>query len=147
MKTVIVLRGASSYGKTSTLNALIQSLEKSPHFSIVKSETHLNEYDRVVILNASATKVGIITVGDPGEETYVSEHLKEMYDNDVSIIIIASRTRGGVWNVINDFANNHDYEIIVSSPLHAYSSDDTNLHAVLNSAVASMLKELIESLS
>lgn len=146
MKSLIVLRGVSSQGKSSTLNLLRQRLEGDSNYKIIKSEPHPDGYDRTSIVDGPFGKVGIITFGDPYAEEHVNALLNEMLSAGVVIIFAASRTRGGVWNVLNSFASEHGFNLIQTSTLHTETVDDTNLVKSLNSAVSEMLFSLIETL-
>ncbi len=147
MKYLIVLQATSGQGKSSTLNLLRQRLESDSNYRIIKSEPHPDGYDWISIVEGSFGKVGIITFGDPGAEDHVHALLNEMFATDVTIIFATSRTRGGVWRVLQEFANCNDYTIIATSPLHSHNINSTVLTDELNYAESSMLEKLIEKLS
>lgn len=147
MKSLIVLRGTSGQGKSSTLNLLRLRLEENPAYKIIKSEQHPNGYDWTSILDGPFGKVGIITFGDPGAEDHVEAILCEMLSADATIIFAASRTRGGVWDILQEFALTNDFNLIVTSPLRSQSTNRESLPEVLNSCQTSMFKGLIEKLS
>lgn len=147
MKSLIVLRGVSAQGKSSVLNLLRQSLEGNSAYKVVMSNPHPDGYDWTSIVEGSFGKVGIITFGDPGAEEHVNALLNEMAAADVSIIFAASRTHGGVWSVLREFASDNGFKIIATSPLHSQSINDLALIDELNHTESSMLEELIEKLS
>lgn len=146
MKNLIVLRGVTAHGKSSTLNLLRQRLESDPNYKIIKSEPHPNGYDWISIVEGSLGKVGIITFGDPGTEEHVGGILQEMLANGVNIIFVASRTRGGVWEVLNSFAVEFGFNLIQTAPLYSQTADNTSLVESLNSTMAEMLYSMIEKL-
>jgi len=147
MKSLIVLRGVSAQGKTSTLNRLRESIEDNPNYKVIKSEQHPDGVDWVLISDGPFARIGIITFGDPGTDEHVDVLLNEMHANGVSIIFAASRTRGSVWTALQEFANNNGYKLIVTSTLHSENSDDKAIIDELNSTEAAMLEGLIEKFS
>lgn len=147
MKSLIVLRGTSGQGKTSTLNLLRQHLEDDPNYRIVESEPHSNGYDWMSIVDGPWGKVGIITFGDPGTEDHVGGVLNKMLNEGVGIIFVASRTRGGVWDTLHSFAKANSFEIIYTSPLHYEGGSDRVLIKTLNLVQVNMLGSMIERLS
>lgn len=144
-RNLIVFRGASSYGKTATLNCLSKTLASDSKYKVVKSEPHPNGYDQTFIASGPFGKVGIITFGDPGTEEHVDGLLKEMEAADATVIFAASRTRGQVWNGLIRFASENDYNLISTAPM--YSDSDKSIIGLLNDSYAIMLKDLAEKLS
>lgn len=147
MKSLIVLRGATLQGKTSTLNLLQELLLADSRCKVVKSQPHPNGSDQAVIVSAPAGKVGIITFGDPGTEDHVNGLLNDMDAEGVTIIFAASRTRGCVWNLLNDFADTYGYNLISTSPLHSCDAGNQILIEILNTAESTMLASIIDKLS
>lgn len=145
MKSLIILRGTSGQGKSSTLNLLRQRPESDPTYGIIKSEPHPDGYDWVSIADGPFGKVGIITFGDPSAEDHVDAILHEMLSAGVVIIFAASRTRGGVWDTFHGFAAENSFEIIYTSPLHYGGESDTALIETLNLVEANTLCSLIET--
>lgn len=147
MNYLIVLRGTIGQGKSSTLNLLRQRLENDSSYRIIKSEPHPDGYDWTAIVEGPFGKVGVITFGDPSAEEHVDGILREMLSTGVEIIFAASRTRGGVWNTLQEFANNNDYTIIATAPLQCEDTNNDALVEALNASEATMFAHLIENLS
>lgn len=142
MKRIIILKGTSNVGKTSTLSALIGKLlakdslmvypEQSsgiPSFAIVELEKH---------------KIGIITFGDPTSETDVKSCLNQCLENDCDIIFAASRTRGNVYDILYHFAKTNHFATIETSPLYAWKYEETGMISnKLNESFAEILVSII----
>ena len=147
MKSLIILRGVGGQGKSTSLNVLKKKLEENSTYDSIMLVPHPDGYDWISIFGGPSRKVGIISFGDPGAEDHVDSVLRDMLAEDVDIIFAASRTRGGVLDLIYEFAKENSYRIIVTAPLHLENQNEQTVIETLNSECADMFINLIEKLS
>lgn len=146
MKYLIALRGTASHGKSCTLNHLRELLEHDPRYK-VHVTPHPNGYDSsLTATDTEDDKIGVISFGDPGAEEHVDVLLNQMKDAGVTKICAASRTRGGVAYVLDEFAAKNDFTVISGTPLYAGNCSNENVFDNLNHSMAQMLKTLVEQL-
>lgn len=105
MKKIIVLYGRAKTGKTSTLNLLIEFLDKNKKVE----ENHLTEDRRVSIFYGNK-KIAITTCGDNGFE--LKENIKYFEEEDCDILVTATRTRGETTEILNDYAKEINTKIV-----------------------------------
>lgn len=122
MDAMIILKGAGSRGKSSTLHQLIKQLDAQPHSEIIYSEHHPDETaDWFVIINTIGQRIGVITQGDPGSESYVTDCLTKCVEEKCDAIVAASRTRYNhdnptVYSLLWDFGRDYDMRIVETTP-------------------------------
>lgn len=119
MNTILILKGAASRGKSSTLRFLIKLLLANNYTETQLSEGFVEDDDCFVVLEKDGKTIAIITFGDPGCETRVMERLIKCKENNINFIIAASRTRyeeDSVYKFLWDFVwDNHYYGIETST--------------------------------
>ena len=74
MKALIILKNAGGTGKTQTLSILAELLNVDG--KEVSRDNHSNDKDFVAMIEYHGSKVGIITIGDPGTEAVSYTHLR-----------------------------------------------------------------------
>lgn len=105
MKKIIALYRCAKTGKTSTLNLLIELLDKNKEVE----EARLTE-DRRVSIFYSNKKIAVTTWGDNGFE--LKENIKFFKKENCDILVTATRTRGETTEILNDYAKEINTEII-----------------------------------
>lgn len=122
-KTIFVLQGKSSVGKTTTIKKIYNLLinELSAERVNANSEV-LNKNDIRVILKIDNVYIGIGSEGDPGSE--LDKNLEIFVKNQCQIIICACRTRGRTVDWINKYSNEFKIEWIRKNPSN--NQDESN---------------------
>ena len=105
MKKIIALYRRSETGKTSTLNLLIELLDKNK-----KIEKERLIEDRRVSISYGSKKIAVTTWGDNGFE--LKENIKFFEEENCDILVTATRTRGETTEILTDYAKEIDTEII-----------------------------------
>ena len=105
MKKIIALYRRSETGKTSTLNLLIELLDKNK-----KIEKERLKEDRRVSISYGSKKIAVTTWGDNGFE--LKENIKFFEKENCDILVTATRTRGETTEILTDYAKEIDTEII-----------------------------------
>ncbi|WP_040598223.1 hypothetical protein [Alloprevotella rava] len=105
MKKIIALYRSAETGKTSTLNLLIELLDKNKKVE----EERLIE-DRRVSISYGSKKIAVTTWGDNGFE--LKENIKFFEKENCDILVTATRTRGETTEILNDYAKEIDTDII-----------------------------------
>ena len=105
MKKIIALYRRSETGKTSTLNLLIELLDKNK-----KIEKERFKEDRRVSISYGSKKIAVTTWGDNGFE--LKENIKFFEEENCDILVTATRTRGETTEILTDYAKEIDTEII-----------------------------------
>ena len=105
MKKIIALYRRSETGKTSTLNLLIELLDKNK-----KIEKERLIEDRRVSISYGSKKIAVTTWGDNGFE--LKENIKFFEKENCDILVTATRTRGETTEILTDYAKEIDTEII-----------------------------------
>lgn len=105
MKKIIALYRSAETGKTSTLNLLIELLDKNKKVE----EERLIE-DRRVSISYGSKKIAVTTWGDNGFE--LKENIKFFEKENCDILVTATRTRGETTGILNDYAKEIDTDII-----------------------------------
>ena len=105
MKKIIALYRRSETGKTSTLNLLIELLDKNK-----KIEKERLKEDRRVSISYGSKKIAVTTWGDNGFE--LKENIKFFEEENCDILVTATRTRGETTEILTDYAKEIDTEII-----------------------------------
>lgn len=144
-RALINIFGIGDIGKTETLKVLYRKIEQSPSFSQIDS-ANVNDNDFWAIVNYKGKKVGIITAGDPGDEIKqaVDDFLKKCLSHSCDRIFTVSRTRGEIFGMVINFANNNQYIFIETSPLHMrFPNGYTGNYHCFHDAFATMLDTLI----
>lgn len=142
MRKFIILKGASNVGKTSTLEILIKKLLAKDARLIYP--TTVSDISSFVICEFGGHRIGIITFGDPTSESEVQACLDDCEKKDCDTIYAASRTRGAVYDILYNFAAEHHFATIETSPLYAWKNTETGLKPdKLNETFAEMLISLI----
>ena len=105
MKKIIALYRRSETGKTSTLNLLIELLDKNKK---IEKESLIE--DRRVSISYGSKKIAVTTWGDNGFE--LKENIKFFEEENCDILVTATRTRGETTKILTDYAKEIDTEII-----------------------------------
>ena len=105
MKKIIALYRRAETGKTSTLNLLIELLDKNKKVE----EERLIE-DRRVSISYGSKKIAVTTWGDNGFE--LKENIKFFEKENSDILVTATRTRGKTTEILNNYAKEIDTDII-----------------------------------
>ncbi|MCF0121776.1 MAG: hypothetical protein HUJ74_00870 [Lachnospiraceae bacterium] len=129
MEKVIILKGPSQTGKTSTLLLMIQELkDKYQSHEIVQQDFEFSTTDKFVILKVpNLGNVGIITFGDPGRENDVQKVLQWCLEHDCMAVVGASRTRiyknpPSVYKILRDFGHKHKAKVVETTPLRFHNN-------------------------
>lgn len=134
MKKIIALYRRAETGKTSTLNLLIELLDKNKKVE----EERLIE-DRRVSISYGSKKIAVTTWGDNGFE--LKENINYFEKEDCDILVTATRTRGETTEILNDYAKEINTEIIwIEKNLSA------SLDELINQTQAKDIKAVIDSL-
>ena len=142
---MLIVKGAGSRGKTSTLKNLIDNLldGKEP----LHNETTSNGYDTLVITERNGMKIGIITLGDPGYTDYVKEKIEDCHKHGVDFIVAASRTKyrnDSVYKFLWDFAHEKNYITFETSTIVKYDNWGKHVSAdILNRICAENILNII----
>lgn len=134
MKKIIALYRRAETGKTSTLNLLIELLDKNE-----KAEENRLTEDRRVSISYGSKKIAVTTWGDNEDE--LKENIKYFEKKDCDILVTATRTRGETTEILNDYAKEINTEIIwIEKNLSA------SLEILINQTQAKDIKAVIDSL-
>ncbi len=134
MKKIIALYRRAETGKTSTLNLLIELLDKNE-----KAEENRLTKDRRVSISYGSKKIAVTTWGD--NEVELKENIKYFEKEDCDILVTATRTRGETTEILNDYAKEINTEIIwIEKNLSA------SLEELINQTQAKDIKAVIDSL-
>jgi len=146
MKALIILKNIGGIGKTQTLNDLTDLLDINGN-EILK-DIHSNSNDFVAMIEYHGSKVGIITVGDPGTEDFVYSELERLYKDGCDIIVASARSRssaGGVYEMLWQFGKDNDIATMETSPYRTYEEYHDSLpHETINRMCAHALKGAID---
>ncbi len=141
MKALIILKNAGGTGKTQTLSCLTDLLNASG--DEIMKEMHTNGKDFSAILEYRNSKVGIITIGDPGTEDFAYYELEKLYNNGCEIIIASARSRSsadGVYEMLWQFGKGNGIATMETSPYRTYESYHDSLpHDTINRMCAHAL--------
>lgn len=146
MKALIILKNAGGTGKTQTLSYLSDLLNANG--DEIMKEMHTNGKDFSAILEHRNSKVGIITVGDPGTEDFVYSELEKLYKDGCDVIIASARSRSsayGVYEMLWKFGRENSLATMETSPYRTYESYHDSLpHETLNRMCAHALLGAID---
>lgn len=146
MKSLIILKNAGGTGKTQTLSYLTDILKVSGTEILV--DMHTNDKDFSAILEYRNSKVGIITIGDPGTENFVYSELEKLYNNGCEIIIASARSRSsadGVYEMLWQFGKDNGIATMETSPYRTYEEyHDSLTHEIINRMCAHALSGAID---
>ncbi len=149
MKTLVIHKAKQNHGKTGSLDCLIQNLCSEPDFELLYPSGK-DEITAFMIGRYSEHAVGIITFGDPGYEKTLHECLDVCVSYKCDVIISASRTKWGVYDMLNDFADENGYDIIETAPIYVSrcKDDDSKTLAInqANKLTANMIISVLKSL-
>lgn len=141
MKALIILKNAGGTGKTQTLSILTNLLNINGE-DILKN-MHKNDIDFSAIVKYHSSKVGIITVGDPGTEDFVYSELEKLYKEGCDVIIASSRSRSsanGVYEMLWQFGKKNGIATMETSPYRTYEEYHDSLpHETINQMCAHAL--------
>lgn len=146
MKALIILKNAGSTGKTQTLSILTDLLNVDG--KEVSRDNHSNDKDFAAMINYHGSKVGIITVGDPGTEDFVYSELEKLYKDGCDVIIASARSRSsacGVYEMLWKFGRENGIATMETSPYRTYESYHDSLpHEIINRMCAHALLGAID---
>lgn len=141
MKALIILKNAGGTGKTQTLSILTDLLNVDG--KEISEARHPNGNDFVAIIEYHGSKVGIITIGDPGTEDFVFSELEKLYLDGCDVIITSSRSRSsvnGVYERLWQFGKDNGIATMETSPYRTYESYHNSLpHETINRMCAHAL--------
>ena len=141
MKALIILKNAGGTGKTQTLSILAELLNVDG--KEVSRDNHSNDKDFVAMIDYHGSKVGIITIGDPGTEDFVFSELEKLYKEGCDVIIACSRSRSyanGVYEMLWQFGRENGIATMETSPYRTYDSYHDSLpHEIINRMCAHAL--------
>ena len=133
MKALIILKNAGGTGKTQTLSILAELLNVDGK---EVSRDNSNDKDFVAMIDYHGSKVGIITIGDPGTEDFVFSELEKLYKEGCDVIIACSRSRSyanGVYEMLWQFGRENGIATMETSPYRTYDSYHDSLpHEIIN---------------
>lgn len=146
MKALIILKNAGGTGKTQTLSYLTDLLNAGR--DEIMKEMHTNGIDFSAIIKYHGSKVGIITIGDPGTEDFVSYELERLYKDGCDIIIASARSRSsadGVYEMLWQYGKNKGIATMETSPYRTYEEYHDSLpHETINRMCAHSLLGAID---
>lgn len=141
MKALIILKNAGGTGKTQTLSILTDLLNVDG--KEVSRDNHSNDKDFAAMIDYHGSKVGIITVGDPGTEDFVYSELEKLYKDGCDVIIASARSRSsacGVYEMLWKFGRENGIATMETSPYRTYESYHDSLpHEIINRMCAHAL--------
>lgn len=155
MDAMIIIKGAGSRGKSSTLRELIKLLASTPDSSIIYNDKDSypdEKRDWFVIIDSKGQRIGVITQGDPGSQDYVAGCLQQCLEAKCDAIVGASRTRYDhdrptTYAVLWDFGHEHNMRIVESTPYVTWQGwgkdvDREMLHRRRAADIAALLQEM-----
>ena len=124
-KTIIALYGRANEGKSSTLINL---------YNLMGGETTTNINDISISLIYQDNKIAFISQSDPTEEIFETFEfdLRTFLTNNCKIVFVTSRTRGKIVHLIDELANEFNYNVIwlsTSFSPHLNTTILNDLHA------------------
>lgn len=141
MKALIILKNAGGTGKTQTLSILTDLLNVDG--KEISENRHTNGNDFAAMIDYHGSKVGIITVGDPGTEDFVYSELEKLYKDGCDVIIASARSRSsayGVYEMLWKFGRENGIATMETSPYRTYDSYHDSLpHEIINRMCAHAL--------
>lgn len=148
MKALIILKNAEGTGKTQTLSILTDLLNVDG--KEVSRDNHSNDKDFAAMIEYHGSRIGIITIGDPGTEDFVFSELEKLYKDGYDVIIAASRSysRGpvqGVYEMLWQFGKDNGLATMETSPYRTYEEYHESLpHETINRMCAHALLGAID---
>jgi hypothetical protein len=148
MKALIILKNAGGTGKTQTLGFLTNLLNVEGRE--ISRDNHSGGNDFVAMIEYHGSRIGIITIGDPGTEDFVFSELDKLYKDGCEVIIAASRSysRGpvqGVYEMLWQFGKDNGLATMETSPYRTYESYHDSLpHETINQMCAHALLGAID---
>lgn len=145
---MIVLKNAGGTGKTQTLSFLTNLLNEEGRE--ISRDNHSGGKDFVAMIEYHGSRIGIITIGDPGTEDFVFSELEKLYRDGCDVIIAASRSysRGlvqGGYEMLWQFGKDNGLATMETSPYRTYEEyHDTLPHTVINLMCAHALLGAID---
>lgn len=143
---MLIVKGAGSRGKTSTLKNLIDYLLDGKEAK--NQSQHPNGDDTLVITERNRKKIGIITLGDPGYTDYVRENVEYCHEQGVDFIVAASRTKyrtDSIYKFLWDYAHENNYITFETSTIVKYDNWGKHVSAnVLNKICAQNILNIID---
>lgn len=148
MKALIILKNAGGTGKTQALSILADLLNVDG--KEISRDNHSNCKDFVAEFEYRDSKIGVITIGDPGTEDFVFSELEKLYKEGCDVIIASSRSysRGpvqGVYEMLWQFGKDNGLATMETSPYRTYESYHDSLpHETINRMCAHALLGAID---
>lgn len=148
MKALIILKNAGGTGKTQTLSFLTNLLNEEGRE--ISRDNHSGSKDFVAMIEYHGSRIGIITIGDPGTEDFVFSELEKLYKDGCDVIIAASRSysRGpvqGVYEMLWQFGKDNGIVTMETSPYRTYEEYHESLpHETINRMCAHALLGAID---
>lgn len=130
--TIIKIIGNQDTGKTSTIRFLYNRLS---------NQNVTNEVIAQLLWNN--IMIGFLSHTDPGTEDIVSENLQNFIQNSCTIIIISARKKGRVSEIIDNIANQSNYQIVQIPTYIAPTFFDNIFLENLNNALSISIENLI----
>lgn len=146
MKALIILKNAGGTGKTQTLGFLTNLLNVEGRE--ISRDNHSGGKDFVAMIEYHGSRIGIITIGDPGTEDFVFSELDKLYKDGCDVIIASSRSRSsanGVYEMLWQFGKVNGIATMETSPYRTYESYHDSLpHETINQMCAYALLGAID---
>lgn len=146
MKAFIILKNAGGTGKTQTISILTELLNVDGKELL--RDNHSNDEDFGAMIEYHGSRVGIITVGDPGTEDFVFSELEKLYKDGCDVIIAASRSRSsanGVYEMLWQYGKENGIATMETSSYRTYESYHDSLpHETINQMCAHALLGAID---
>ena len=121
MDKVLILKGASNKGKTSTLKILIEELKRA-HAGTIQHQQPCGNDVFVVLKIPKLGNVGIITFGDKGYEQQVHNALSQCLGLGCVAVVGASHMRytkkpESIYKILWDFGNHQQAKTVETTTL------------------------------
>ena len=143
MKTIIVISGRGSTGKTaSVIEIRKEMIEKGGISQNFRPLGGTDDFRDIVFYNGK--KIAFLSMGDP-----IKEHLKfleSLAKEDVDIYICASRTKGSTIDNVKQIASKYGYKIIRTSNYRGGKGGIMPNGVELNSLFADSIIHLVDNL-
>lgn len=147
--TFIVLQGNMNAGKSSTIRELYSLFQADNNWKIINHIQHPHNEIEVVIEHLTGIKIGCLSFGDPGQDSFIKKYIENFISIQCKIIVCATRANKKERNhkYINSLLK--QYNVISTTPYSFKSIEDPsncNVCNDLNKLKAQHIKDLIEKI-
>ncbi len=150
--TFIVLQGNTNVGKSSTIRELYSLFQADNNWRTISYTQHPhNEIEAVIEHTTNKIKIGCLSFGDPGPDSFIKEYIENFINIQCQIIICATRANKKESNhrYIASLLKQHDaINVITTAPYTIKNNRDANCNICndLNKLKAQHIKDLIEKI-